>query len=102
MSRRFILTMSPEILAQRLEAAAIHYQATAKNARAEVRVDGGAVDRLAAQLDAQAAECLEWAEALRGELLSAGFDGVDDAIEIQYFADDESDRIQSAEAARGA
>lgn len=80
MSERKTLTMSPEILAQRLEAAAIHYQATAK--RAEEEPKNAAVDRLAAQLNAQAAECLEWAESLRNEILCVGFEGDDLSVDV--------------------
>lgn len=98
MSQRKTLTMNPETLASRLEAAAIHYQTRAKLAQEEPR--SAVVDALARQLEAQAQECCDWAELLRGELLSVGFDG--DDLGLDVWTDDAPERIQAAEASRGA
>lgn len=76
------ITMSPEILAQRLEAAAIHYQRLADEADDDRLEPRSTAVRVARMLRAQAQECLDWAEALRGEIRAIGFDS-DDRIELE-------------------
>lgn len=67
-------TIDPEILAQRLESVAEHYEQLAHKA--------GSYQRLVSQLRAQAAESREWATAFRN-IACVTFDG-DGNLEIDH------------------
>lgn len=67
-----VITINPEILAQRLEAAARRYEELASRAGKDVLMASG--------LSFQARESREWAQALRN-IAAVGFDGADN-IEI--------------------
>jgi hypothetical protein len=73
------VTMSPESLAHHLHIAAEHYDADARIARSEPEPQR--VEKLAQQLDRQAAECRVFAAAL-GDIRSIGFDS-QDRIEVE-------------------